>query len=103
MLSLAKKFVYDIIPKTSIFSNDVEVNVSALQQLCLQVEQKIVYELKTKVKLIIIGELLKWGCSEAWVQHQIKSFSKINTSHFQKLIKTQTNTCTIIPKKNSNK
>ena len=28
MLPLARKFVYDIIPKTSIFSHDVEVNVS---------------------------------------------------------------------------
>ena len=83
MLPLARKFVYEIIPKTSIFSHHVEVNVSALQQLCLllTVGQKIVYELKTKVKLI--GELLKWGCSEARVQHQIKSFSKTNEIIFK--------------------
>ena len=35
MLPLARKFVYDIAPKASVFSHDVEINVSALQQLCL--------------------------------------------------------------------
>ena len=72
MLPLARKLVYDIVPKASIFRHDVEVNVSALQQLCLR------YEKDTKEQLISIGELLKWGYSEARVQHQIKSFSKIN-------------------------
>ena len=31
-----KEVVYDITPKASIFSHDVEVNIFALQELCLQ-------------------------------------------------------------------
>ena len=59
---------------------------------CAYNKKKIAYELKTKVKLI--GELLKWGYSEARVQQTIKPFSKINEfifknkrNHFQKEIK----------------
>ena len=109
MLSLARKFVYDIKSKASICSHHVEVNVSAYHS-CAYSRTKDRLPVKTKVKLIIIGEVLKWGYSEARVQHQIKSFSKANDiifknkqNRFQKQITAFSKTNKNISKKNSKK
>ena len=87
LLSLTRKFVYDILPKLLFSRHEIKVNVSALQQLYLRENKRsrLFNGLKTKVKLIIIGELLKWGYSEARIQHQIKSFSKMNQTKTNKI------------------
>ena len=85
---IRKEVVYALVSKVSIFSHDVKVNVFRFTTAVLTIRQKIVYKLKTKVKLI--GELLNWGILKrgynnklGYFQKEMKSFPKTNKTIFK--------------------